>query len=149
MNRSLLLAPAVAGVLALAGCGGAAQQAADDTTAPPPTIAGVGVATSGPLPKPTTPIACAQRWNGAANAPGRAAAKQRAPKAHSARIQTAGRSGYFREQAGRCLIYVITPRKRAAVFVEAARGRYTFTADATGHFAANADLQQDARLRLR
>jgi hypothetical protein len=149
MSRSLVLVLIVAGVFALAGCGAGAKQTAGTATAPPLTIAGLGVATSGPPPKPSTPTACTRRWNGAANRRGRAATKQRAPKADSASIQTATRSGYFREDAGRCLIYVITPPKSAAVFVEAAPGRYVFTADASGHFSANAELRHDARLRLR
>jgi len=141
MHRSLALVAVVAGVLALAGCGSGA--------APSTTIAGVGVATSGPPPKPITPATCARRWNGAANVNGRAAAKQRAPKATSASIRTAGRSGYFRGQAGRCLVYVIQLPKSAVVFVETAPGRFAFTADATGRFSANADLRTAARLRLR
>ena len=149
MNRTLVLVPIVAGGLALAGCGAGVKQTADNTTAPPATIAGVGVATSGPPPKPSTPIACTRRWNRAPNARGRAAAKQRAPKADSASIQAAGRSGYFREQAGRCLVYLITPPKSAVVFIERAPGRFAFTADATGRFSPNADLQHDALLRLR
>jgi hypothetical protein len=47
------------------------------------------------------------------------------------------------------LIYVIARPKSALVFVETARGRFAFTADATGGFSANADLRPDARLRLR
>jgi hypothetical protein len=74
----------------------------------------------------------------------------RAPKADAALIQTARRSGYFGEDAGRCLIYLITPPKSAVVFVvETAPGRFAFTADAAGHFSANADLQHDGRLQLR
>jgi hypothetical protein len=149
MNRSLALTSVVAAGLALAGCGAGAKETAVDSTAPTPTIAGVGVATGGPPPEPNTLPACVRRWNGAGNTSGRSAARQRAPKAAAARIQPAGRSGYFREQAGRCLIYLITPPKSAVVFVEAARGRFTFVADATGRFTANADLRQDARLRLR
>jgi hypothetical protein len=139
MNRSLALVP-VAAVLALAGCGAAA--------APSTTIAGVGVATSGPVPEPSTPAACVRRWNGAANVNGRAAVKQQTPKAISARIRTAGRTGYFRDQAGRCLVYVIKLPKSAVVFVETAPGAFAFTADASGLFSANADLRPDARLRL-
>ena len=149
MKCGFLLPLAVAGGLVLAGCGSGAKQTANYTTSPPTTIAGVGVTTSGPPPKPSTTRACADRWNGAANTSGRAAAKRRAPKAESARIQTAGRSGYFRQDAGRCLIYLITPPKDAVVFVETAPGRFTFTADATGRISANADLQQGGRLRLR
>lgn len=149
MNRSLALLPVFAAGLALAACGGGAKQAADHTTAPPTTIAGVGVKTSGLPPKPNTSTACSHRWNGAANASGREAAKHRAPKADGARVQTATRSGYFSEDAGRCLIYVITPHKSSVVFIETEPGRFTFTADATGHFSANADLQQNGRLHLR
>lgn len=83
------------------------------------------------------------------NASGRRAAKQRTPKADAALIETAKRSGYFRSYAGRCLIWLITPPKTAVVFVENAPGRFASTADATGSFAANADFQQDGRLRLR
>src|SRR5436305_2176242 len=142
MNRQLVLLPVVAGGLALAGCGSGAKPTAHYTTTPPTTIAGVGVKTSGPRPKPTTLTACAHRWNGPADTSGRAAAKQHPPKADSALIRTAGRGGYFREYAGRCLIYLITPPKGAVVFVEATRGKFTFTASATGNFSANADLQQ-------
>jgi hypothetical protein len=149
MKRSLLLVPIVAGGVAFAGCGSGAKQTSNYTTSPPTTIAGVGVTTSGPPPKPSTPRACAHRWNGAANTTARAAAKQRAPKAVSALIETAGRSGYFGEFAGRCLIWLITPPKTAIVFVETAPGRFVSTADATGQFSANADLRRDGRLRLR
>lgn len=149
MKRSVVLVFTLAWGLCLAGCGSGAKQTAHHTTSPPTTIAGVGVTTTGPPPKPTNPTACARRWNGAANTSGREAAKQQAPKAGSALIQTAGSSGYFREDAGRCLIYLITPSKGAVVFVETAPGRFTFTADATGNFSANVDLQQDGRLRLR
>ena len=131
----------------LVGCGSGAKLTARYTTTPPTTIAGVGVTTSGPPPKPNTPMACARRWNGATNTTGRAAAKQRAPKADSARIQTAKRSGYFHEDAGRCLIYLIA-RPSAAVFVETGLGRFAFTAYATGHVPANADLQ-NGRLQVR
>jgi hypothetical protein len=48
--------------------------------------------------------------------------------------------------AGRCLIYLVTGPKSAAVFVEAAPGKFVFTADASGHFETNADLQQSERL---
>ena len=140
MKRSLVLTPMVAVGLVLAGCGSGAKLT---------TIAGVGVTTSGPPPKPTTPTACASRWNGAANRSGRAAAKQHAPKAGSAFIRTAGPSGYFRGDAGRCLIYLLTPPKGAVVFVEAALGRFAFTAAASGDVLTNADLGQDERLHLR
>ena len=149
MNRQLLLLAVLAGGLALAGCGSGAKQTAHYTTTPTTTIAGVGVKTSGPPPKPTTLTACAGRWNAAANTSGRTAAKQQAPKAIAARIEKARRSGYFHEDAGRCLIYLITPPKSAAVFVETAPGRFAFTADATGHTAPNADLGPNARLQLR
>lgn len=149
MKRSHVLVPIVAGGLSLAGCGSGVKQTAHYTTTPPTTIAGVGVSTSGPPPKPSTLAACASRWNRAANTNGRTAAHQRAPKADSARIQTASRSGYFREYAGRCLIYLITPPKSAVVFVEKAPGRFTFSAEATGHFAANADLQKGGRIHVR
>lgn len=149
MARSLVLAYLLATGLALAGCGSSAKQTLHYTTTPPTTISGVGVTTNGPPPKPNTPTACASRWNAAANTGARAAAKQQAPKAHTARIEKAGRSGYFREDAGRCLIWLITPRKRAVVFVETAPGRFAFTADATGHIAPNADLRPSGRLQLR
>jgi hypothetical protein len=133
----------------LAGCGSGAKQTAHYTTSPPTTVAGVGVTTNGPPPKPSTPTGCVRRWNGAANTSGRATAKQRASKANAALVRTAGATGYFSEDAGRCLIYLITPPKSAVVFVEVAPGKFAFAADATGHFAANADLQQRTRLQLR
>lgn len=43
---------------------------------------------------------CARRGNGTANTRGREAAKQRSPKANSARIQQARNRGYVREYAG-------------------------------------------------
>jgi hypothetical protein len=60
--------------------------------------------------------------NASANTSGRTAAKQRAPKGRDCSIEQARRSGYFREDAGRCLIYVFTPPKSAVVFVEIAAG---------------------------
>lgn len=149
MTRSFLFASLLAAVLALAGCGSGAKQTLHYTTTPPTTISGVGVTTSGPPPKPNTPAACAGRWNAAANTSGRTAAKQQAPKANAARITRAKRSGYFREDAGRCLIYLITPPKSTVVFVETAPGRFAFTADATGRIAPNADLRPSGRLHLR
>jgi hypothetical protein len=137
------------GTLVLASCGSGAKLTAHYTTSPPTTIAGVGVTTSGPPPKPSTPTACVDRWNGAANKDGRPAAKQRAPKAGSALVRPAGTTGYFSEDAGRCLIYLITPPKSAAVFVETAPGRFAFTAYATGRVTANAALQESERLHLR
>ncbi len=80
---------------------------------------------------------------------GRAVVKQRAPKATTARVRTAERSGYFADDAGRCLVYVIAPSESAVVLVETAPGKFAFTADASGRFSANADLGPDARLRLR
>ena len=149
MKRLLLLFPIVASGLVLAGCGSGAKQTAHYTTTPPTTISGVGLRTSGPPPKPNTPTGCVNRWNGARNRSGRAAATQKAPRANAALVRKAGSSGYFRDDAGHCLIYLITPPKSAAVFVETAPGRFTFTADSTGHVSANAHLRQDARLRLR
>jgi hypothetical protein len=149
MTRLLVLVSLLAAGLGLAGCGSGAKQALDYTTTPPTTISGVGVTTNGPPAKPNTPTACAKRWNAAANTSGRSAAKQLAPKANPARIEKARRSGYFREDAGRCLIYLITPPKSAVVFVETAPGRFAFTADATGHIAPNADLRPSGRLQLR
>jgi hypothetical protein len=149
MKRSLVFLSIAAGGLALAGCGSGAKQTAHYTTTPPTTISGVGVSTSGPPPKPTTSSACAHRWNRATNASGRAAARKRAPKADAAVVRTARSSGYFSDYAGRCLIYLVTPPASAAVFVEYAPGSFKFTADASGHFRANADLQHDARLQLR
>ena len=148
MKRSLVLISVVAG-LALAGCGSGARQTAHYTTSPPTTISGVGVKTNGPPPQPSSPTACTRRWNGAENTSGRAAVKQHAPKADSALVRTAAPSGYFREDAGRCLIYLITPPESAAVFVETAPGRFVFNADATGRVRANADLDQSWRLTLR
>ena len=147
--KSSVLIPIVAFGLALAGCGSGAKQTAHYTTTPPTTISGVGVTTNGPPPEPTTPTACAGRWNAAANTSGRTAAMHQAPKAKTARIETARISGYFREYAGRCLIYLLTPPKSAVVFVETAPGRFAFTADATGHISPNADLQPSGRLQPR
>jgi hypothetical protein len=140
LTRSLALVAVVSGGTVLAGCGAGA--------APSTTIAGVGVPTSGPPPKASTPATCTRRWNGAANAPGRAVVKQRAPKTTTASVRTAGRSGYFADDAGRCLVYVIAPSESAVVLAEAAPGKFAFTADASGRFSANADLRADARLRL-
>jgi hypothetical protein len=149
MKRSHFLVSIIAVGFAVAGCGSGAKQTAHYATTPPTTISGVGVTTTGPPPQPNTPTACVKRWNGTGNRSGRAAAKQKAPKATAVLIRKAGSSGYFSEDVGRCLIYLITPPKSAAVFVETAPGRFTFTADATGHVSANADLGQDGNLRLR
>jgi hypothetical protein len=149
MKPAVVLLLTLAWGLCLAGCGSGAKPTAQHTTSPPPTIAGVGLTTTGPPPKPSTPTACVNRWNASANTSGRAAAKQRAPQADGALVETAGSSGYFSDDAGRCLINLIRPPKSAVVFVEVAPGRFTFTADTTGNFSANADLQQDGRLRLR
>lgn len=146
--KSPVLIPIVAFGLALAGCGSGAKQTAHYTTTPPTTISGVGVTTNRSPPKPNTPTACARRWNGAANTSGRAAAKQKAPRADKALIRMARSTGYFADDAGRCLIYLIA-RPSAVVFVETAPGRFAFTAYATGHVTTNADLQHDGRLRLR
>lgn len=147
MKRSVVLISVVAGV-ALAGCGSGARKTVHYTTSPPTTISGVGVQANGPPPKPSSPTACTGRWNGAENASGRAAVKQHAPKADAALVGRAAATGYFREYAGRCLIYLITPPKSAAVFVETAPGRFVFTADATGPVTANADLDQSGSLSL-
>lgn len=144
VKRALALVSIVVGGFALVGCGSGVNN-----PTPPVTIAGVGVTVSGSPPKPSTPAACARRWNGAANRNGRAAAKKRAPNANSALIQTAGRRGYFDHEAGRCLIWLTTSPKRAVVFVETAPGRFIFIANAAaGRFAANADLRQGGRLHL-
>ncbi len=127
--------------LAVAACGSDTKQAAT-------TFAGVGVTTNGPPPTPNTLSACAQRWNSPANAGGRRAAKRQAPKADTALVQKATSSGYFSHDAGRCLIYLITPPKSAIVFIETAPGTFTYTADATGHFSANADVQASAAIQL-
>jgi hypothetical protein len=100
-------------------------------------------------PAPSTPAACVRRWDGDANAGGRAAARQQLPKADAALVRSAGSSGYFGDYAGRCLVYLIELPKRAVVFVEASRGMFRFTADASGHFPAIADLFSGARLQLR
>jgi len=42
--------------------------------------------------------------------------------ATAALIRKAGSSGYFREDAGRCLMYLLAPPKSATVFVETAQG---------------------------
>ena len=148
MRRSLVVSAIVVGAASLAGCGSGAKLTANYTTTPPTTVSGVGVKTSGPPPKPSTPTACSHRWNGAANIRGRAAAKHKAPKANEALIRTARGTGYFADDSGRCLVYLIA-RPSAVVFVETARGRFAFTAYATGHVPTNADFQQDGRLHLR
>jgi hypothetical protein len=129
----------------LAGCGSGAKPAAHRST----TLAGVGVTTTGPPPKPSTPVACARRWNGSTNSTGRAAAVRRAPQANTALVRTSGAQGYFGDLAGRCLVYVVTGSKRAAVFVETARGRFRFVADGSGLFSANAVLAPNGRLQFR
>jgi hypothetical protein len=149
MTRSLVLVSLLAGGLGLGGCGSGAKQTSHYTTTPPTTISGIGVSTNGPPPKPNTPTACVSRWNEAANTSGRTAAKEKAPRANTVRVGTARRGGYFRADAGRCLIYLLTPPKSAVVFVETAPGRFAFTADATGHIAPNADLRPSGRLHLR
>jgi hypothetical protein len=149
MKWLLRLFPIVAVGLVLAGCGSGAKQTAHYTTTPPTTISGVGVTTSGPPPKPNTPTGCVNRWNGTRNRSGRAAARQKAPRAITALVRRAGSRGYFSEDAGRCLIYLITPPRSAVVFVETAPGRFAVTADATGHLAPNADLRPSSRLQLR
>jgi len=58
-------------------------------------------------------------------------------------------SAYFREDAGRCLVYLLTPPTCGSVFVETAPGGFAFTADATGHVAPNADVRSNGRLQLR
>jgi hypothetical protein len=88
-----------------------------------------------------------RRWNGATNAGVRAAAMHRAPKADSALVRAAGSTGYFRDSAGRCLVYVTAPHG-AVIFVEAARGRFTFVASASGRFSTNAKVAPSGRLRL-
>jgi len=140
--KAVTAVPAIAAAgLALVGCGSGAKQ----TT----TLAGVGVTTLGPPPKPSTPAACVRRWNGSANTSGRAAAEKSAPRADTALVRAAGSGGYFSDDAGRCLIYLITPPRSAVVFVETARGRFTFTADASGGFWANADVGPGGRLQIR
>lgn len=131
----------------LAGCGSGAKRTTHHAAAPATTIAGVGLMMSDPPPEPSTPLACIRRWNAAGNAVGRAAAKRREPKAAEALVRTAGSSGYFRDYAGRCLIYLVA-RQRAAVFVESAVGKYRFTADASGRFSPNADLRPGTHLRF-
>jgi hypothetical protein len=139
----------IVGVAAiLAGCGSGAKPAAQQSTSPATTVAGVGLMPSDSPPTPSTPAACLRRWNGAANAGGRAAAARRVPQASGALIRTAGGSGYFASYAGRCLIYLVA-RQRAAVFVETSTGRFRFAAGASGRFSPNAALEEGARLRLR
>lgn len=149
MKRLLLLFPIVAGGLVLAGCGSGTKQTAHYTTTPPTTISGVGVTTSGPPPKPSTPLACVTRWNSTANRSGRVAAEQKAANASAAVIRRAGTSGYFGEDAGRCLVYLVLPPKSAVVFVETAPAKFSFTADAPGNFSPNAAVRQSGRLHLR
>jgi hypothetical protein len=132
----------------LAGCGSGAKPTAHHPTSPPTTIAGVGLMMSDSPPKPSTPAACLRRWNGTANANGRAGAAHHVPQADGALVRKAGGSGYFASYAGRCLIYLVA-RQRAAVFVETSPGRFRFIAGASGHFSPNAGLGQDTRLRLR
>lgn len=139
----------IAGAAALlAGCGSGARPTAHYTTSPPTTVAGADLMMSDSPPKPSTPAACLRRWNGAANASGRAAAGRRVPQADGALVRTAGGSGYFANYAGRCLIYLVA-RRRAAVFVETSTGRFRFTAGASGHFSPNAGLGHGTRLSLR
>ncbi|HJU37761.1 MAG TPA: hypothetical protein VJ716_10140 [Gaiellaceae bacterium] len=144
---ALVLGTAAVAVV-LAGCGSGAKSSTR-AAGPPATIAGVAVDVSGSPPGPSTPAACVRRWNGAGNASGRASAARRAPKANEALVRAADASGYFSEEAGRCLIYLVTPPKSAVVFVETARGTFRFTADASGRFRANADVDPGVRLRLR
>ena len=132
-----------AAALVLVACGSGSKPAAG----PPATIAGVGVTTKGPAPKPSTPAACARRWNGSANASGRAAAERRLPAADRAVVRSAASTGSFADVSGRCLVYLVA-RRRAAIFVETSRGKFGFTADASGHFSTNARLRGGARLRL-
>ena len=131
--------------LLLAGCGSGAKPAVGH----PATIAGVGVSQKGPPPRPRTPSACVRRWNGRANSSGRAAVARRAPNADLALVRTAGSRGYFSDHAGRCLVYLVTASRKAAVFVETARGRFTLTADASGRFGTNAAVGPGGHLRLR
>jgi hypothetical protein len=143
MKTTAALAVAAA-ALTLAACGSGGTK----PVSPANTIAGVGVALHGRPPRPNTAPACVRRWNARLNAIGRAAALRRAPKADAALVRTAGSTGYFREFAGRCVVYLVGPPGSAVVFVEAARGRFTFVADASGRFAANAELSPSGRLRL-
>lgn len=142
-GRLMKALPIAAAVLVLGACGSGGAK----TASPAVTIAGVGVALHGRVPRPTTASACTQRWNGAANEDGRAAAMRRAPKADEALVRTAGASGYLREAAGRCSVYLIAPPGSAVVFVETARGRFSFVADASGRFSPNAKLSPSGRLR--
>jgi hypothetical protein len=65
-------------------------------------------------------------------------------------VPVAGGSGYFRDYADRCLVYLISAHRAAAVFVETARGRFVLTAGASGQFTApNANVQRGRRLHLR
>jgi hypothetical protein len=131
--------------LALVACGSGAKPA----SGPPATIAGVGVTATGRAPRPSTPVSCARRWNGSANAAGRASAVRRAPGANAALVRPAATSGYFSDHAGRCLVYLVTASTKAVVFVETKRGTFSFTADASGSLSANADVRPGERLRLR
>jgi hypothetical protein len=141
--KATAVLPLVGMALVLGACGSGGTKAAS----PAETIAGVGVALHGPAPRPNTRSACGRRWNGSANASGRAAAMRRAPKADTALVRTAGSTGYFSEAAGRCSIYLLTPPRSAVVFVETARGRFAFAADASGRFSANAKLSPSGRVR--
>lgn len=142
-GRLMKTLPVAAAVLVLGACGSGGAKPGS----PAETIAGVGVALHGRVPRPNTASACARRWNGSANAKGRAEAMRRAPKADSALVRAAGARGYFSQAAGRCSIYLIAPPGSAVVFVETSRGRFTFVADASGRFSANAKLSPGGRLR--
>lgn len=133
-----------AAALVLAACGSGGTK----PVSPANTVAGVGIALHGPPPLPNTAPACVRRWNGPANSSARAAAMRRAPKANAALVRTAGSTGYFRDAAGRCAVYLIAPPRSAVVSVEAARGRFRFIADASGRFSANATLAPSGLLRL-
>ena len=139
-------ATALLPIAAMAFVLGACAWGGTKTASPAETLAGVGVALHGRVPRPNTASACARRWNGSANASGRAAAMRRMPKAETALVRTAGSRGYFSEAAGRCSVYLIAPPGGAVVFVETARGRFTFVADASGRYSANAKLSASGRL---
>lgn len=144
MKSLATVLPLTAMALVLGACGSGGTKTRSSSAE---TIAGVGVTLHGRPPRPNTASACTRRWNGSANASGRAAAMRRAPKSDTALVRTAGSTGYFSDVAGRCSVYLIAPARSAAVFVETARGRFTFVADASGRFSASAKLSPSGRLR--
>jgi len=144
------LASAGLGLVIAAGCGSSGNTSAGEPPRPAATIAGVGVATVGPVPKPARLGACVERWNASPNAGARRDARRRAPRARRAIVAVATKSGYFSDLRGRCLIYLIPSDPGAAiVFVERSPEHFIFTADASGRLSPpNATLGTGHLLRL-